>query len=246
MTNKIAIVLVAILVTAITVPTAYAALTPTDEKWSQVCDNKKTDGKLNFADFSCAVNIYQMFHDINGLLVQVDTMNDTLNDIEHKTKILNLRANGLQHSDTKFQNTITKIKDNIKSSNADINNKIKSSNTEIDDLKYRLQIIEGKIPAPTVSLTMHVSPKIIHEGESFEIFGNADRLKQNWVDIEFFNPNGTAVQLEWDYIKLGNVYSPVPIEPNHNWTGNGNYTIQARHGNETVNATINYTMAETP
>lgn len=236
MTNKIAIVLVAILVTAITVPTAYAALNPTDERFDQVCYNKETDGKLTFADFSCAVNIYQMFHDINGLLFQVDTMDDTLNGVEHKTDILNQRVNSLQHADDKFQNTITKIKDNIKSSNA-----------EIDDIESRLLVLEGKVMPPTVPLTMHVMPDVISKDETFVVYGTANRVEQDWVDFAVYDPNG--IQVQWFVIETlqNGGYFPSPITPSHKWITNGTYTITATHGeHEIVNATINYIMAETP
>lgn len=239
MTNKIAIILVAILVTAITVPTAYAvhdSLKPTDERWSQVCENKLTDGKATFADFSCAVNIYQMFHDINGLLVQVDTMDNTLNVVVDKTSTLNKRVNGLQHSDTKIENTITKIKDNLKSSNA-----------EIDDLESRLQILEGKVIPPILPLTVNVMPHVITGDESFVVYGTADRSIQSLVLFQIHDADGKrAMKFSFDSLQNGGYFS-TPIKADSNWTMNGNYTITVMQSNiASASTTINYTMAETP
>lgn len=88
MTSKIALVIIVTLSIAIIAPTAYAELNPTDQRWKTVCNNKATDGKFSFADFSCAVNIYKMYHDIITLFENADTLNDQVTDMNHRLQVL--------------------------------------------------------------------------------------------------------------------------------------------------------------
>lgn len=113
-----------------------------------------------------------------------------------------------------------------------------------DDLQYRLDVLDGKIPAPALPLTLNVYPKSISEGEQFRIYGTANMMEQSWVDLQSFNPDGVRVQYEYYNLKLNNVYASLLIEPNHKWTISGNYTVIAFHNNENVTAYIQYNLGE--
>lgn len=76
MRNKI--ILAIIITIVVIIPVAFADLKPTENRFNTVCDNKLSDGKFSFADFSCAVNIYQMYFNIL--------------DIEHRLQVLEGRA----------------------------------------------------------------------------------------------------------------------------------------------------------
>lgn len=141
----------------------------------------------------------------------------------------------------KMWNDIVSLFDRMQS----LENKISSLEGKNNYLEYRLQILEGTIEPPDVSLTLNVSPEIITGDERFLIWGTANRMDQDWVDFEIYNPDGEIVQ-RLDLILLqGGGYFPVPVYPNYKWTTSGNYTIHAIHGeHETVIKTIQYHLGE--
>lgn len=74
MTSKIAIALVAVLVIAIIVPTAYAQKLPQENKFYSNCEVRLSDDLWKFGDFSCIVDIYKMWYDIVSLFDRVGVL----------------------------------------------------------------------------------------------------------------------------------------------------------------------------
>ena len=81
MTNKIALIAIAVIATIIIAPTAYAELFPTQDKFKSMCNNKANDGKITIHDYQCGVNIYQMYFDIAELFT-------TTSDHEYRLQVL--------------------------------------------------------------------------------------------------------------------------------------------------------------
>jgi len=125
---------------------------------------------------------------------------------------------------------------------ADLNN----TATKISDLQYRLDVLDGTIPAQDLPFTVNVYPTSISKGENFRIYGTANMMVQNWVDFEIHNPTGTHVQYEDFLIEQNNRYSSLSIEPNHRWLTNGTYIVHAYHNNVNATAYIQYNLGQNP
>jgi len=233
MTNKTIITIIAVLVLVITIPTALAIhgeLKPTEESWFNTCANHQQDPDTSIFDFVCAVDIYQMYHDINTLFEKTDTL-ETKTD--QNSKNIHSLATGW-NSNKVF---ISKL------SSAQV-----ISNAEIDDIETRLQVLEGIIPPPeeTHPLVVILIPDSIDEGEKFTVYGHVNRIEQYWVDFTVYHPNGNPIQwFDINTLQNGGFYPPA-ISPNHKWNMNGTYTIIAEHGPHSTNSTIQYTMGSNP
>lgn len=103
MTNKIVIAIIAVIAVAIIVPTAYAELKPTENRFNNMCANKVLDGKMTVHDYICAVNIYQMYYDIVELF-------STTSDHEYRLQVLEGQVHPPQIGDPL---TVTVIPDTI-------------------------------------------------------------------------------------------------------------------------------------
>lgn len=215
MVNKIAIAVIAVIAIAIIVPTAYAELKPTQEAWDNMCLNKEMDGKGTLADYTCAVDIYQMYYDLYALTNVIGLFNETLENITNQTSIATEDISDLQNQHYK-------------------------TNAKMDSLNERLQILEGKITAPDVKLSVNVSPNVVSSGENFVIYGNATKLIDDKVYWVIYNPNGESVVAGSIPINFNNAYSSGYITPNYKWTMNGTHTMKMWLLSDLVSTTIEY------
>lgn len=96
MTNKIAIAIIVSLVMVIIIPISYAELNPTEQKWYEICNKKEINEKYEFADFSCAVDIYQMYYDIISLLGITSDLQQSYNVLQQENNNLQQRLDVLE------------------------------------------------------------------------------------------------------------------------------------------------------
>lgn len=229
MTNKItiAIVLIAVLVIATTMPTADAQQRDVSrEAYLDKCDNVLHDDRGQWHEFGC---------------IYFPELWNSISDIVNRLALIENIISTLQTNIGDNSKSLTTLNDTLSNSTAQIN-------TTTDSLDKRLQVLEGKIPPPEIGdpLVVNVTPDSIVEGETFTVYGHVDRIEQYWVDFEVQNPNGTGIQ--WfgiNTLQNGGFYPPA-ISPNDKWTMNGTYTILAKHGIHNSTNTIQYTLDENP
>lgn len=212
-TNKIAIALIAVLVITMIIPTASAFRY--EDTFDKFCNMQLNNAKITWRDAICELDLYKMFRDIRSLVNKVSDLDIKISDTQ---KTIN--------------SVIISTQDN--------QDEIQSNSAMSFNIDQRLQILEGKIHAPYVDLSIHVHPEKISKDEPFVISGAADRMEQGWIDFTFFNPNGTSIQNEWVNIQPNNIFFSDILFPNYKWTMIGNYTIQVTHGIHSENATIQY------
>lgn len=221
-TSNITIAIIVLLAITIIVPDAYGQKRDVskDTFENRFCDTILNDDKRQANEFQCIYfpEIWNWINELFSTTSELKTsMNNTIIQVsDHENRI---QAIERQPSENKITDTIV---------------------TDVSDLDYRLQILEGKIQAPYVDLTVNVHPDKISKGEKFTISGEADRMEQPWVDFSFYSPDGKKIQTEWTNLEPTNRYFSDVIEPNYKWTMIGDYRIEAIHGPHIENTIIQY------
>lgn len=145
------------LVIAITVPTAYAALNPTKERFGEACYNKETDGKPTFADFSCAVNIYQMYFDIISLFDKTDTLDSKIIKVKSQIDTLFTKSDTLRNADKVTTGKLNRVSNNVEL----LENNLNNTNTKITLLDNSLVQLSNSTQTLDTTLKNTINGTII-------------------------------------------------------------------------------------
>lgn len=253
MTNKIAITLIAVLVIATIVPTAYAVKDISEAGFKKTCEVHEANGKDTVMDYSCFFNLAEMWNNIITILDQLTTLFALVTTLDSNLTSVNATINEqFTSTNATINNQFSSLDERIgktttKANKAldrldNHNRRIMAANSERADFDYRLQVLEGVVPPPQVGdpLVVNIFPDSITKGEKFTVYGHVDRVEQYWVDFVVYDPSGQRVQdFDFNTLQNGGFYPPA-ITPNDNWITIGTYTIIAEHGPHTETITIQY------